>query len=250
MLSKSFKQTLAEALKTHYNIDFHRIKKSSSKGRLYQDFNLYTKVSGLSCILNLRVNLSDDLENNENLTFKVSSSHIGCLYSSIKINSILRSELIHLAIQDVKKECSFLKSIYPHGTHNSVRHDSICLISGFYKASEDGFNIVEINTVMETNGAIFAYFSYSDLDVCVFNIVGEQLFVKPLGGYDKKSSFDIPSSLNEQGMKIFKANLSKCLLMLASKKFSRRFNHKEDDYMHLNYEELKQYFLVLEMEKI
>lgn len=246
MISQSFKNSISHSLKENYGIDLVKIKKLSSKGYLYQDFNLYGKSEGLSHIFRLRINFCDDDAEDYRRSFYIFTEAHSYFSSFKTIRDKIHPLLINNAILDVKKLFSFLDLTYTY----SLRHLKVSLVSGTYTHSTNGLVVNTIQGIVETTSVISVYVSFSEDDFCIVNIIGNKISVRPSNGYTTELAFQGSSTIDKDGIDSFKAGFAKCFLIYINKKLDGRYNHQEDDYMSLTYDELKRYFLVLEMEKI
>ena len=247
MISREFKQAIADALKLNYDIELCRLKKLSSKGYLYQDFNLYCKSAGFSSLLRLRINFCNDDDDDYRRSFNIFSDLTGLLSSCQKVQEKIYPDIIRNAIFDVKNLFSFLDSRYSY----TLSHDTVSLLSGTYFKQNNEIDISTLHNFVETTSKIFVYLSYSDHPLCSVNIIGDCILVRPVNEH-MDEHFKGLITMDEDNIDEFKANFSKCLLLQINKKSfnSAVYNHNPDDYMDLTYDEFKKYFLVLEMEKI
>lgn len=247
MISRAFRKTIAEELKLNYDIELCRLKKLSSKGYLYQDFNLYCKSAGFSNLLRLRINFCNDDDEDYRRSFNIFSDNTGLLSSCKKFQEKICTDIIRKAIFEVKNLFSFLDSRYTY----TLSHETISLFSGTYLKRDNELHINTLHSFVETTSKISVYMSYSDYPICSVNIIGDCILVRPVNDH-MDEHFKELITMDEENIDVFKASFSKCLLLHINKKSfsSATYNHNPDDYMNLTYDELKKYFLVLEMEKI
>lgn len=247
MISQDFKQAITDALKLNYDIELCRLKKLSSKGYLYQDFNLYCRSVGASYLLRMRINFCNDDDEDYRRSFYIFSDNTGWLSCCRTVQEKIHPDIIRKAIFDVKNLFSFLDSRYSY----TLSHDTVSLLSGTYFKQNNDIHVNTLHSFIETTSKISVYLSYSDYSLCSVNIIGDCILVRPVNEY-MDDHFKELITMDEENIDLFKANFSKCLLININKKSfnSETYNHNPDDYMDLTYDELKKYFLVLEMEKI
>lgn len=247
MISREFRQAIADELKLNYDIELCRLKKLSIKGYLYQDFNLYCKSAGFSSLLRMRINFCNDDDEDYRRSFNIFSDNAGLLSCCKKVQEKIYPDIIHKSIFDVKKLFSFLDSRYTY----TLRHETVSLISGTYLKRDNELYIDTLHNFVETSSKISFYLSYSDYPICSVNIIGDSILVRPVNEH-MDEHFKELITMDEASIDVFKASFSKCLLLhINNKSFSSAiYNHNPDDYMNLTYDELKNYFLLLEMEKI
>lgn len=247
MISRSFKQAVADALKLNYDIELCRLKKLSSKGYLYQDFNIYCKSGGLAYLLRMRINFCNDDDEDYRRSFYIFSDNTDWLSCCRTVKEKIYPTIIIKAIHDVKNLFSFLDSRYTY----TLSHNTVSLVSGTYFKQNNELYINSLHSFIETTSKISVYLSYSDCNFCSVNIIGDCILVRPVNEH-MDEHFKELITMDEENIDEFKANFSKCLLLHINKKSfnSAIYNHNPDDYMNLTYDEFKKYFLVLEMEKI
>jgi hypothetical protein len=122
-------------------------------------------------------------------------------------------------------------------------------MSGTYSDMVDGFVIETLLSTVDTESRISYYRPAQSIGssyaFCSIKIKGDNLYIRPIKGYETHTTFDNPITLDNAGIDTFKAQFLKCLLIYIN---SEEYN--EADYINLNYDEFKRYFLVLEMKKI
>lgn len=247
MISRAFRKAITDELKLNYDIELCRLKKLSSRGYLYQDFNLYCTSAGFGILLRMRINFCNDDDDDYRRSFNIFSDNTGLLSSCKKFQEKICTDIICKAIFEVKNLFSFLDSRYTY----TLTHETVSLLSGTYFKRNHELHVNTLHSFIETTSKISVYISYSDSNICSVNIIGDCILVRPVNEY-MDEHFKGLITMDEESIDEFKANFSKCLLLHINKKSfsSAVYNHNPDDYMDLTYDELKKYFLVLEMEKI
>lgn len=246
MLDQAFEKNIIDLLKTHYDLQLCHIKELSNEADDYKTFRLRCKDNQSDSYYPIRMILeSYNYENIRYHNFHVFSEDKTCR-SSIVIDKKIYPSVIQKALADIKNEVpEFLMDssfIY------LLSHDNISLISGSYYYNGSDIVVTHLNPIVETVSDIF-FFSpnrpSSTYTFCLVNIKGDKLYIRPIKGYDNDTAFNKPVTFDDDGIKLFKAYLLKCLLIYCN---SELFN--TSDYLHLDYDAMKKYLLLLEMAKI
>lgn len=246
MLDIAFEQKITDLLRTHYELELCHLKELSNEKDCYKTFRFQGKDSNTNFFYPLRMTIETYNERDvEYHSFLIFSEDIHCR-SSINIVNKIYPSAIEKALVEIKNEIP--KFFMDYRFMYLLGHYKISLISGIYY--NNGINIVVNDLVpfVETVSNIFFFspiLSTSSYTFCSVNIKGDKLYVTPTKGYENDPAFDKPVTFDDDGIKLFKAYIFKCLLIYSN---SSRYN--TSDYLSLDYDAMKNYFLLLDMERI
>lgn len=246
MLDPAFEKNITDLLKTQYDLQLCHINELSKETDDYKTFRLRCKDSQSDSYYPIRMILeSYNYENIRYHNFHVFSEDKTCR-SSIVIDKKIYPSFIQKALTDIKNEVP--KFLMDSSFIYLLSHDKISLISGSYYNNGSDIVVTHLNSIVETISDIY-FFSpnrpSSAYIFCLVNIKGNKLYIRPHKGYENDQAFDKPVTFDDDGIKLFKAYIFKCLLIYSN---SERYN--ADDYLNLNYDEMINYFLLLEMQTI
>lgn len=244
MISPSFENTIKDELRLHYDLNLCSLDEVVSHLPFYKDFRLRCKADGCLYLLRLRINFRDE-NNQKNKSFDIFSERVNCTHFWNNIWKKIYPSTIEKSLTEVRKEIFFVDERFGY----MLIHDKVSLMSGTYSDTKCGLVIETLLSTVETE----SHLSYhqpslsigSAYAFCSIKIKADNLYIRPIKGYETETTFDIPIPLNNTGVDIFKTQLFKCLLIYIN---SEQYN--EADYLNLNYEDIKKYFLVLEMKEI
>lgn len=244
MISTTFENIIKNELRLHYDLNLSSIVEVASQLPFYKDFRLRCTVDGFLYLLRLRINFRDE-NNQKNQSFYIFSEFVNCTHFWNNIWKKIYPATIEKSLTEVRKEIFFVDERFGY----MLIHDKVSLMSGTYSDTKDGLVIETLLSTVDTESHI----SYhqpslsigSAYAFCAIKIKGDKLYIRPIKGYETETAFDIPITLDNAGVAIFKSQFFKCLLIHIN---SEQYN--EADYLNLNYEEIKKYFLVLEMKEI
>jgi hypothetical protein len=247
MISTTFENIIKNELRLHYDLNLSGIVEVASQLPFYKDFRLRCKADGCLYLLRLRINFRDDNnQKNQSFSIFIEAVNNGNNFWNNVWKKVYPST-IEKSLTEVRKEIFFVDERFGY----MLGHDKISLMSGTYSDSDSdsGLVIETLLSMVETE----SYISYyqparsigSAYSFCAIKIKDDKLYIRPIKGYETETAFDIPIPLDNTGVDIFKAQLFKCLLIYIN---SEQYN--EADYLNLNYEDIKKYFLVLEMKEI
>lgn len=245
MLNPAFEKTIVDLLRTNYDLEIRHIKELSNEKDDYRTFRIPCREIKTYFSCPLRMTLKTHKNGGiEHYSFHIFSENINGS-SILDINEKINPSVIHKALVDVKNEVpKFLmdsRFIYLLG------HNRISFISGSYYNYGSDIVVTDLIPIIDTFSYIF-FFSpdiSSIYNFCSVNIKGDKLHIRPIKGYDNDTAFNKPVTFDDDGIKLFKAYLLKCLLIYCN---SELFN--TSDYLHLDYDAMKKYLLLLEMAKI
>jgi hypothetical protein len=245
MISSSFENTIKDELRLHYDLNLCSLVEISSNLPFDKDFRLRCKTEGCFYSLRLRINFRDD-NNQKDKSFSIFIEGVnnGNNYWNNVWKKVYPST-IEKSLAELRKEIFFVDERFGY----MLVHDIISLMSGTYSDTDDGLVIETLLSTVDTE----SHLSYHQPSLSIgssyafgaIQIKGDKLYIRPIKGYETEAAFDIPIPLDNTGVDIFKAQLFKCLLIYIN---SEQYN--EADYLNLNYEDIKKYFLVLEMKEI
>lgn len=246
MLNPSFEKVIIDLLKTHYDLQICNIKELSNEKDSYKTFRFHGKEQKTYSSYPLRMILETrNDKDTEYHSFHIFGEDRNCR-SCVSINEKIYPSVIQKALVDIKNEVpKFLmdsRFIYLLGHYN------ISLISGNYYNNGTDIVVTDVLPLVDTVSNIYFFIpglSMSSYNFCSVNIKGYKLYIRPIKGYETESTFDSPITLDNDGIDTFKAQFLKCLLIYINSDL-----YNEADYLNLNYEDLKKYFLVLEMKEI
>lgn len=238
MISKQFKKTIIKRLKTDYDVVCHGIE-LTDVSTVYQTYSLSCSANRRVFSLKLMVAICPVDTPSRLYTFEVCVQH-ECLYFITNISAKMKIDLLFKAIAEVREDFSYLNPSYEF----RLPHNSITLLSGQYFVGSSYFEIKSIINKILTISCLQIYNFESDraLTCAAINIDGDKISVRPWTMKQINPIFLQHSLIEVGGLDIFKANLAKCVFLF--------FNDTEDDYMQLDYTDMKRYLLVYKMESI
>lgn len=246
MLNPSFEKVIVDSLITQYNLELCHIKELSNEKDVYKTFRLHCKDNKNKYSYILRMILEPYIEKNlEHHFFNIFSEDRTCR-SCIILNEKIYPSAIQKALVDIKHDTP--KFLMDSRFIHLLGHNQISLISGSYYNNGTDIVVNDLIPVVETVSNIFFFspvLSMSTYTFCSVNIKGDKLYIRPYKGYQNDPSFDKPVTFDDDGIKLFKAYIFKCLLIYSN---SDRYNPA--DYLSLDYDEMQNYFLLLEMQTI
>ena len=245
MISPAFENAIKDELRINYDLNLSSLVEVANHLPFYKDFRLRCKVDGYLYSLRLRINFRDD-NNQKDKSFCIFIEGVnnGHNYWNNVWKKVYPST-IEKSLTELRKEIFFVDEQFGY----MLAHDKILLMSGTYSDTVDGIVIETLLSMVETESHISYYRPArsigSSYAFCSIKIKADNFYIRPIKGYETEISFDDPITLDNAGIDTFKAQFFKCLLIYIN---SEEYN--EADYMNLNYEEFKRYFLVLEMKEI
>jgi hypothetical protein len=169
-----------------------------------------------------------------------------------KIESVNKKINICLIDDSVKEVCKEMgQFLTPY--HFSFLHFRIDLIKGIYIKNGKNFDIKKIDSRIESESYInFHTNQDGGQKCCDVKIINNEIMLTPEKDFEDESIFREFSTLVSGGMDVFKANLVKAVIFYVQTRFNyeKRFEVDIDNYLPLTYDELKQQFLVYQMEMI
>jgi hypothetical protein len=244
MISPTFENTIKNELRLHYDLNLCSLVEVVSHLPFYKDFRLHCKADFSHYLLRLRINFRDD-NNQKTQSFSIFIERVNSNNFWNNICKKIYPATIEKSLTEVRKEIFFVDEQFGY----MLIHDKVSLMSGTYYNTDGGLVIETLFSIVETE----SHLSYhqtglsigSSYAFCSINIKADKLYIRPIKGYDTDTAFDHPITLDNAGIATFKAQFFKCLLI-----FINSAQYNEADYINLNYEEIKKYFLVLEMKEI
>lgn len=248
MLSTAFKKTLKNLLKSEYDVDCHLISNLPDYGYKYREATLHCSHDNKKFHLILVLDVSKGVFNNVVGTFEVYLPEF--FVSAVEsINQKVNLDLINTTVQEVRKDMPQLLGCYAF-RFGSLK---IGLIKGSYVKEPEFFEINKIEAFINTDSFITFYTSLDEgKKCCDVNIVGNEIFIKPVSGYDEEPIFKQSSIVAVGELDVFKANLAKSVLFYLQDRYKYQDNFKVDveHLISLTYDELLREFLVEYMAKI
>lgn len=248
MLSPAFNKTLKETLKSEYDIDCHRISPLPDYGYKYREATLHCSHDNKKFTLTLMLDVSKGVFNNVVGTFEVYLPEF--FVSAVEsINQKINLTLINATVQEVREDMPQLLSCYAF-RFGSLK---IGLIKGSYVKEPDFFEINKIEAFIDADSFMTFYTSLDEgKKCCDVKIVGNEILIKPVSGYDEEPIFKQSSIVAVGKLDVFKANLAKSVLFYLQDRYKYQDNFKVDvEYlMPLTYDELLREFMVEHMAKI
>lgn len=244
MINTAFENTIKDELRLNYDLNLYSLVEVVSHLPFYKDFRLHCKADFSHYLLRLRINFRDD-NNQKTQSFSIFIERVNDNHFWNNVYNKIYPDTIKKSLTEVRKEIFFVDDQFGY----LLIHDNVSLMSGTYSNTDDGLVIETLFSIVETQ----SHLSYhqtglsigSSYAFCSINIKADKLYIRPIKGYDTDTAFDHPITLDNIGIEAFKAQFFKCLLIYIN---SEQYN--EADYINLNYEEIKQYFLILEMKEI
>lgn len=245
MISEAFENTIKDELRLHYDLNLCSLVEVSSNLPFDKDFRLRCKTEGCFYSLRLRINFRDE-NNQKNQSFSIFIE--GVNNGNNFWNNVWKKvypATIEKSLAELRKEIFFVDERFGY----MLVHDIISLMSGTYSDTDDGLVIETLLSTVDTESRISYHLPDrsigSSYAFCSIKIKADNLYIRPIKGYETETSFDDPITLDNAGIDPFKAQFFKCLLIYINSK-----EYNEADYINLNYDEFKRYFLVLEMKEI
>ena len=239
MISNRFKKTVIKRLKTDYDVVCHGIE-MTNESSVYQTYLLSCSASRRLFSLKLMVAICPVDTPSHLYTFEVSVQH-ECLYFIPNISEKIKLDFIFTALAEVREDFSYLEPSYEF----RFVHNSITLLSGQYFVGSSYFEIKSINNKIATTSCIkiYNFENQRTLTCAAVNIDDNKIFIRPWTiEKEINPTFFQHGIIEVGGLDTFKANLAKCVFLF--------FNDDEDDYMQLDYTDMKRYLLVFKMEAI
>ena len=238
MISNRFKKTVIKRLKTDYDVVCHGIE-LTDQSSVYHTYSLSCSASCRLFSLTLLVANCPVDSPNHFYTFEVYSKH-ECLYFIPNISEKMNLNILFKALAEVREDFSYLDPSYEF----RLEHTSITLLSGQYFVGSSYFEIKSIISKISTTSCfkIYNFKNRRDLTCAAMNIDGDKIFVRPWTIDKIDPVFCQYGIIESSGLDTFKANLAKCVFLF--------FNDTEDDYIQLDYTDMKRYLLVFKMETI
>lgn len=245
MISSTFENTIKDELRIHYDLNLCSLVEVVSHLPFYKDFRLHCKADYGHYLLRLRINFRDENnQKNQYFSIFIEAVNNGNNFWNNVWKKVYPST-IEKSLTDVRKEIFFVDERFGY----MLIHDKVSLMSGTYSDSDAGLVIETLLSMVETESHISYYQPARSIgsaySFCSIKIKADNFYIRPIKGYETETAFDVPIPLDKAGVDIFKAQLFKCLLIYIN---SEQYN--EADYLNLNYEDIKKYFLVLEMKEI
>lgn len=251
MLNPAFEKTIVDLLRTNYDLEIRDIKELSNEKDDYRTFRVPCRDIKTYFAYPLRMTLKTHKdEGMEYYSFHIFSETINGS-SLVDINEKIYPSVIQKALVDVKNEVP--KFLMDSSFIYMLHHIQISLITGNYHNTGNDIVITGLTPIIDTFSNIFFFspnLANSTYTFCSVNIKGDKLYIRPIKGYDNDPAFDKPVTFDDAGIKLFKASLFKCLLIFCNLIFCNTGLYNEADFMNLDYEAMKNYLLLLEMEKI
>lgn len=245
MISNNFKKTIKNTLKKDYNIDCYRISTDPYQNAYNQNYTIHCSFAGVKFTLQLIIDLCLTDMPSDRYSFTVVSEE-RYIHSIVTMMDNSRSDLINSSMSEVRNLFSYLNPCYTF----RLEHQKIYMISGTYLVGSSCFEIKTIKSKISTVSVIKFNNSTDKEKACIrLNIVDKNIFVKPLHDYYNNTIFQVGSVLEDDKMDIFKANFAKCILLYFNDN-SDDHNDIIDNYIDLDYSDMKRYLLINEMEKI
>lgn len=246
MISKAFKKTIKDTLKKEYGVDCNRMIVYPHQDNYQQDYTLHCSDGKFKSVLRLTLHSGIQADNKYTNCFYVFAEELNMECSPVLIEKSFPTIVID-AMEEVRSLFSYLNPYYSY----MLEHSKICLIFGHFNTSDKGIDIKDILIRIETTSTIKFYNSLDVVKVCAYlSMIGNEILIKPVKNYCKDTFFQVPVILEPTTIDVFKSNYAKSLLFFMNDRYKSTYNDKEEDYMHLNYEDLKRYLLVHTMEKI
>lgn len=247
MLSSDFKKQVTNVLKNEYDIECHRMSDLTDYGDSRQTI-LHCSYQGEKFTMMLFLYVDKGDYDGVVGSFRILLPE---MYTR-KIESVNKKINICLIDDSVKEVCKEMgQFLTPY--HFSFLHFRIDLIKGMYIKNGKYFDIKKIESRIESDSYINIHTNQdAGQKCCDVKIIHNEIMLKPEIYFEDKSIFREFSTLVSGGMDVFKANLVKAVIFYVQTRFSdeKRFEVDIDTYLPLNYAELKQQFLVYQMEVI
>lgn len=244
MISPSFENTIKDELRLHYDLNLCSLVEVASHLPFYKDFRLRCKSDGCSYLLRLRINFHDE-NNQKNQSFSIFIENINGNHFWNNVWKKIYPATIEKSLAEVRKEIFVVDERFCY----MLIHDKVSLMSGTYSDTMDGLVIDTLFLTVDTESHLSYYQPSlsigSSYAFCAIKIKADKLYIRPIKGYETETAFDSPIPLDNAGIDAFKAQFFKCLLIYIN---SEQYN--EADYLNLNYDDIKKYFLVFEMNAI
>jgi len=248
MLSTAFKKTLKDTLKSEYDIDCHRISPFPDYGYKYREATLHCSHLNEKFTLTLMFDVSKGVYTNVVGQFEVFLPER--FVSSISsVNTKINLDLINASVNEVRKEMVQLLSCFSFH-FGSLK---VSLIKGTYVKDSEFFEIKKITPFINTNSFMTFYTSLDDgKKCCDVQIIGNEIIIKPVAGYDDEPIFKQSSIIAVGELDVFKANLVKSVLFYLQDHYRNQDDFKVDveGLLPLTYEQLLKEFLVEQMTRI
>jgi len=238
MISNRFKKTVIKRLKTDYDVVCHGIE-LTDQSSVYHTYSLSCSANRRLFSLTLLVAICPVDSPNHLYTFEVSAQP-DCLDCIPNIEEKMKINLVFKAISEVREDYSYLEPFYEF----RLEHNSITLLSGQYLVGSSYFEIKTTISKISTTSflKIYNFENHRALTCAAVTIDDKKIFVRPWTMDQINHTFCQHGIIESGGLDPFKANLAKCVFLF--------FNDTEDDYMQLDYIDMKRYLLVFKMEAI
>lgn len=238
MISNRFKKTVIKRLKTDYDVVCHGIE-MTNESSVYQTYSLSCSANRRLFALKLMVAIYPVDTPSHFYTFEVSAQP-NCLDCIPNIEEKMKINLVFEAIDEVREDYSYLEKSYEF----RLEHNSITLLSGQYILGSSYFEIKNIINKISTTSCvkIYNFDAHRHLTCAAVNIDDNKIFVRPWTMQQINPTFLEHGIIEVGGLDTFKANLAKSVFLF--------FNDTDDDYMQLDYTDMKRFLLVFKMEYI
>lgn len=238
MISNRFKKTVIKRLKTDYDVVCHGIE-LTDQSSVYHTYSLSCSANRKLFSLTLLVANCPVDSPNHLYTFEV-YTRPDCLDCIPNIEEKMKISLVFNAIAEVREDYSYLQPSYEF----RLEHSSITLLNGQYFVGSSYFEMKSITNKISTTSCvkIYNFDAHRHLTCAAVNIDDNKIFVRPWTMKHINPTFLQHGLIETGGLDMFKANLAKSFFLF--------FNDTDDDYMQLDYTDMKRYLLVFKMEAI
>lgn len=236
MISKKFMSLVRKKLKIDYNIICHSIRLNDHAKKDFQTYSLSCSSNKKLFSLDMRVSLCPVDSPSHLYTFEVYSMAAGIKFIP-QLKARTDFSMVRNAINDVRLDFNYLDENYEF----VFDHKRFTLLTGQYFVGSSYFEIKSIqNVVASTSCLIIRNFATErQLHCSSINISDNKIFVRPWISDSPHTIFNQYDIIENGGLDTFKANLAKTVFLF--------FNDTEDDYMQLDYTDMKRYLLVYKM---
>lgn len=236
MISKKFMSVVMKKLKSDYNIICHSIRLNENSQKGFQTYSLSCSGNKEIFSLDMKVSLCPVDSPSHLYTFEVYSMADGINFIP-QLKSRTDFSSIRNAINDVRLDFSYLDENYEF----ILNHKSFTLLSGQYFVGSSYFEIKSIQNIVAAKSSLVIrnFETERYLHCSSINISDNKIFVSPWTSDNHHPTFNQYDLIEDGGLDTFKANLAKTVFLF--------FNDTEDDYMQLDYTDMKRYLLVYKM---
>lgn len=245
MISTQFKKSIIKRLKDDYNVVCHSIRMEDKDHNSYQEYSLSCSARHQLFTLNLILNICPVDSPNESYYFYVFAKS-DCVDNIPHLKDKLHYENVVDAIQEVRDVLNYISPLYEF----KFLHNDVTIISGIYFEGSSYFEIKSLKNVLDINSVIMLYDFINSGRLCSqIKITDNKIYVSPCISHCVHPTFTEYSSILSGDLYVFKANFAKSVVLFFNENCRTADNHndEEDDYLPLNYEDLKRYLLVHNM---